>query len=420
MIRAWLSGSPNVPVPGSSPAFAPGTSKGTRGCLPGSQFNEAPANFHAAVRRSRPSFYQKLYPILWEANTLYRGSITVRSDVNEGKENTAEGTNPVKQIELVFDTPTNELSQTHFTTVGAAPNNMSLAASPRLLATTGGVPQEYVGFFYSHNATLADVPDANRFRMFARFVNDPTQLNGNGADPFAVMSIKVEKVVAPEAAPVTAPTPAPTPDTIGPGTDDPELPEVPSDKRATLYASLESGQVRTASNLSAPPFGVTGFGVFKLDLKGGRLLYNIKFTGLESWRDVAGSAPQNVALRIMGSAPRETNPATPVTFFNISLSVPAEMRGIVGPLSYGGTDADAVLAFEHDLLDGNLYAVVTFTSTAHPGPAATQLMRGQIEVDFDDDGVSNYVEVAKGMNPFDRDSDNDNLIVSGTGTELPN
>jgi len=139
------------------------------------------------------NYNKELYPIVWEPNTLYRGQVTIHSAVKSG----VEGTDPVDIISLGFDTPTSELGATHYTTHGSD-GNMRNAASPRLTQSTNGAAQTYTAFFFSQKTTLDPFDlDANRLRFFAEFMNN-TAILGAGADPVAIDSMTVDKLVAPE------------------------------------------------------------------------------------------------------------------------------------------------------------------------------------------------------------------------------
>jgi len=129
-----------------------------------------------------------LYPVVWKANTLYRGRLKIRSNA------AAEGTNPVEVIALAFDTTNSELGQMHYSTRGSA-GNMDLAASPRLTATTGGA-QWYTGFFYGQAGTVSVVPDAGRTRLFGDFFSTPS-FSGTGNDPFTVEAMEVSEINTP-------------------------------------------------------------------------------------------------------------------------------------------------------------------------------------------------------------------------------
>lgn len=142
---------------------------------------------------SQSDLNRALYPVVWEANTLYRGRLKIRS----GVAGPAEGTDPVDVIALLFDTTNNELGQIHWSGRGSA-GNMEFAASPRRAEATGGEGQVYTGFFYGQNATSSATPNANRLRFMGDFFNasifyGPT----TGADPFVVESMTVDKMVLP-------------------------------------------------------------------------------------------------------------------------------------------------------------------------------------------------------------------------------
>lgn len=129
-----------------------------------------------------------LYPVIWKANTLYRGRLKIRSSAG------TEGTNPVEVIALAFDTTNSELGQMHYSTRGSA-GNMDLAASPRVSTTTGGA-QWYTGFFYGQVGTVSVVPDAGRTRLFGDFFSTPT-FAGTGNDPFTVEAMEVAEITRP-------------------------------------------------------------------------------------------------------------------------------------------------------------------------------------------------------------------------------
>lgn len=143
---------------------------------------------------TQPTQNAQLYPVLWEQDTLYRGRVKVRSDVNGGFG--PEGSDPVDAIIVSFDTATNELGYFAFTTRGSQ-NNMFRAASPRLRFTTHDETQTYVAYFFSHNTTSSAVPDANRLRFMAGFFNTSDLFGSSGGDPFVVESLAIDKMKTP-------------------------------------------------------------------------------------------------------------------------------------------------------------------------------------------------------------------------------
>jgi hypothetical protein len=106
---------------------------------------------------SAVSLGAQLYPVRWESDALYMASVKIRS----------EGIllDPVDKIDIIFDTPTSELIQNHFSSRGSA-GNMNRAASPRSLEETsreetGREAQTYVGFFSGNNRTLSANSDVS-------------------------------------------------------------------------------------------------------------------------------------------------------------------------------------------------------------------------------------------------------------------
>jgi hypothetical protein len=152
----------------------------------------------------------RLYPFRWETDGLYRATFWIRRDLESGQ---TTWDNPVDVIEVQFDTPTSELTQTHHATRrpveaaqggGTAP--VDHAASPIDTA------QPYVGFFAGNNATLAPLWDADRFRAMLHLRNAPgLGHEGEATDPVAVTGMRVEKLIRPDIFATPAPTPIPTP-----------------------------------------------------------------------------------------------------------------------------------------------------------------------------------------------------------------
>lgn len=142
----------------------------------------------------------RLYPVVWQGNTLYRGRVRIRSNVDldglGAGQGITEGLDPVDSISLLFDTTNSELGQFHYTTRGA-PANMEGAAAPRLPANTGGQSQTYIGYFYGQNATSSLQPNANRLRCMADFANSLDLFGISGGDAFSVESLEVDKMILP-------------------------------------------------------------------------------------------------------------------------------------------------------------------------------------------------------------------------------
>ena len=101
-----------------------------------------------------------------------------------------EGTRPIEFISLTWGTTTNELGGYDFTGRGAPGGLQDAAASPALIANTGGVAQDYISLFYGHKATTIDpmlIPDAQRLRGTLQFFNRTDIGAGTiGSDPLVV------------------------------------------------------------------------------------------------------------------------------------------------------------------------------------------------------------------------------------------
>lgn len=126
----------------------------------------------------------QLYPVVWEANTLYRvqSSIFAQSSILD----------PVDVIFLAADTATVELGTAQFSTRGSPGGVFDLAASPRLAAAT------YETYFYSQNATLSPIANTNRLRPLAIFINSGDIAGpASGGDTFIVESLEVQRLVLP-------------------------------------------------------------------------------------------------------------------------------------------------------------------------------------------------------------------------------
>lgn len=126
----------------------------------------------------------QLYPVIWDADTLYRTRLRVRAEsaIND----------PVDAIYVAMDTTNLELGMSAYTNRGAPGGPMDGAGSPRL------EPAEYESYFYSHNATLSTTPDANRLRPLGIFFNTGTIAgDGTGGDAFFVEGLAVDRLVTP-------------------------------------------------------------------------------------------------------------------------------------------------------------------------------------------------------------------------------
>lgn len=146
--------------------------------------------------------FPSLYPVLWETDTVFKGSLVVRSNFNGGAGST-EGGNPLDTIFVNMDTADNELVNIHVTLVGS-PDNMYYASSPRLPATVGNVPQQYSSFYFGHNVSVwpttgpNSLPGVDHFRIQGDLFNT-TDINGTqtGTDPLTVTSMFVERIALP-------------------------------------------------------------------------------------------------------------------------------------------------------------------------------------------------------------------------------
>lgn len=131
------------------------------------------------------------YPLAnsWKTDEVHVVRGAVRSDVG-GAGGTTEGTDPLDVIFIDWDTVTNELGGFHFVQKGA-PGNMRRAGSPRLLATTAGAPQEYLGVFANNNVTRANPPGfsniPDRLRGYFDLINNNSLgTTTDGRDPFVI------------------------------------------------------------------------------------------------------------------------------------------------------------------------------------------------------------------------------------------
>lgn len=132
---------------------------------------------------SLPTPQQQLYPVIWEANSLYRTRSSIRSLAAES--------DPVDAIFLSIDTANNELGMASFTTRSGG-SVMNLSASPKVQ------PHEYEAYFYSQNATDSVVVDQNRLRPQLLFFNTTSLFgDGTGMDAFEAQSLEVDKLYLP-------------------------------------------------------------------------------------------------------------------------------------------------------------------------------------------------------------------------------
>jgi hypothetical protein len=116
----------------------------------------------------------------------------IRSDVNNGAG--PEGSAPVNIIFCNFESITNEIGGFNFVQMGIA-GNFKRAGGPRLLATTGGVPQEYIELYACNNSSLAVAPvwegHAKSVRPLFDFINNQAIGSAtDGRDPFIITNVK--------------------------------------------------------------------------------------------------------------------------------------------------------------------------------------------------------------------------------------
>lgn len=128
----------------------------------------------------QPDLNSQLFPIVWEANSVYRARASIRAEASE--------LDPIDVIFLSTDTATVELGGVHYVTRGFPGGAMDRVGSPKLAAA------EYESYFYSQNATLSATPNAGRLRPLAIFFNSPTQAgDGTGGDATIVESLGVDQ-----------------------------------------------------------------------------------------------------------------------------------------------------------------------------------------------------------------------------------
>jgi hypothetical protein len=133
---------------------------------------------------------ERIYPVEWESETLYRVSARVQSGAGSSE------SDPVDRIGLFADTATNEVIQNSYVLRGAE-GMLDRAGSPRLPEEAGGA-QTYSMFFFSQNATVSPLEHDNRLRGFMDLTNRASLYGeGAGSDPVEAIELKVERMVAP-------------------------------------------------------------------------------------------------------------------------------------------------------------------------------------------------------------------------------
>jgi hypothetical protein len=171
-------------------------------------FNLGPAvETNAAGGRKRALFYaptgtssiKRDYPLddIWTTDGILMIRGAIRSDVG-GVGGTTEGTDPVELIFVDWQAPTNEVGGFHFASKGAT-GNMKRAASPRLLATTGGNPQEYISIMALNNESRTTASSfegyQDAFRVLFDFQNSTSNAGTtDGRNPFVLSTMKLSTV----------------------------------------------------------------------------------------------------------------------------------------------------------------------------------------------------------------------------------
>jgi hypothetical protein len=136
----------------------------------------------------------RLYPIDWEAETLFRIRASVRS--------MAGSVDPPDLSIINMETSNAELGGLHYITSGfdanaGAPGDgggMRLAGSPRPTAS------EWTGFFFSNNVSASTViPDVARWKAQVEFFNRGDLGGGatSGQDRVFVESLEVDRIILP-------------------------------------------------------------------------------------------------------------------------------------------------------------------------------------------------------------------------------
>lgn len=127
------------------------------------------------------------YPIIWEANTLYQYT------VNASAPNAAGETSGPDAIRLGFDAKTIEIFGDSYILTG-------LPGRPGM--PKQGAPQPYTMFWWSHNASLTTVPEANRLRWKLDLLNTdaynrPTATDTRNPGGVRFHNIEVRKITFP-------------------------------------------------------------------------------------------------------------------------------------------------------------------------------------------------------------------------------
>jgi hypothetical protein len=174
----------------------------------------------------------------------------------------------------------------------------------------------------------------------------------------------------------------------------------PTPNKYYFYATLQGAQVVYPS--SVEPSTAYGFGSFILDRDAKTLTFSIAYRALES--ALGSSQGFETYSQIRGPASRGSNSGTVLHQF-----------ASTGPYKSGvwnyaeGRNSAQVQALENDLLASRIYVEIhslPFNDFHNYGE-----LRGQIEIDTDVDGVTDYDESTYyDTDPLDRDSDDDGLL----------
>lgn len=183
----------------------------------------------------------------------------------------------------------------------------------------------------------------------------------------------------------------------------------------TLWARLSPGQ-------AVPPANCSTTGEVRLSLEAGS---NGSATGILRWVARLKNAEPRMTLRLRGyatagHAPAGTNPA-PLTYILSTAKISGDWitSGTLdcyhNPAMGNGNNTAAALFLKNMVTSGTMFIDVN-----GPDNDAQSFSRGQIEVDSDDDGLTDYEEnnlttlwpgrFQSNTNPFDRDSDDDGLL----------
>ncbi len=154
------------------------------------------------VSGSDTNFNQQLNPIIWQDHHCYLTKSKIRSNVG-GRNGTTEGTDPYDLLQMSYESPTSEAGCYMWSDKGS-PGNFNHATSPRLIATTGGSPQEYFAMLDGWVASKADSISGQplgvnnaRLRGLAEFWNTGTTpypalgTATDGKDGFAAESLDI-------------------------------------------------------------------------------------------------------------------------------------------------------------------------------------------------------------------------------------